>query len=135
MSGPVDELFGAGPVRPPEPDRLGGLGRMLVGSIVLNLALPLLLAWEVARVTWSGVPDWAAAGLLLTVPSAMVTLWVWQRADEERVRASSAGDEEGRIRAGRLRRLAGLGLLFCMVAMSGQTWVLGMMIRNATGEG
>lgn len=136
MSAPVDELFGAPGAAPRERNRLGGLVPMLVVSLAVSFLCPLLLAWETARVALLGGPDWGAAVILLTVPAALGVLWVWQRADEERERSVAAEDDSGRIRAGRLRRLAYLGLVYCLVAMIVQTWIVGrMLVESGAGAG
>ncbi len=136
MSAPVDELFGAPGAAAPERDRLRGLVPILLGSLAVSFLCPVLLAWETARVAVLGEPDWGAAVILLTVPAALGVLWVWQRADEERERSVAAEDEPGRIKAGRLRRLAYLGLVYCLVAMIVQTWIVGrMLVESGAPDG
>ncbi len=135
MSTPVDELFGGQGPAAPEPDRLRGLVWLLVGSMAISFVCPVILAWEMARITATGVPDWGAVLLFLTVPAAIGVLWVWQRADEERDRSAAAGDMRARTRAHRLRQLAYLGLLYCLVSMMVQGWELGSLLAEATPDG
>lgn len=99
MSDTVDALFGGSPA---PVDRLRGLRRLLWVAGILDLLGPFCF---------------------LSVPGALLTLWVWQRADEEMARGEADGSATDPAR--RLRTAAFALLTWSMIAMVAQIVLLG----------
>ena len=112
MSETVDALFG-GEKPGPRGESLGRL-RVLLGV--------------------AGVLDVFGVFCFLSVPGALLTLWVWHRADEELTRAQTDGDGESARSARRLKNVA-FGLIgWAMLAMFVQTIVIGILLgQDPTG--
>jgi hypothetical protein len=103
----VDALFVGDPPKPPAEatPKLRQLRLLLAVAIPLNLL---------------GIPCWTG------VPGAALTLWAWLSADAEMTRVND-GDyaPEDAARLMHLRTIAAWTLLFCVLSLVLQVWLLG----------